>query len=110
MRQPISQPLRLWADFNNVMDDGSVLTVLRDVLVPKGDLEGAPVDLYDHEGNFCQGVIRRVQGSTVCVALIESSWVDGHAVSIERRLTLSERIVADMFPPRTRPSRVPEPA
>jgi hypothetical protein len=75
--------MRLWADFNNVFDDGTICTVVNVFVRDDEPLIGQAVGMYDHEGNFCEGIIEHADGSIVRVRLIEQTWIDADRVMVE---------------------------
>jgi hypothetical protein len=75
--------LRLWADFNEVEEEILWTSLRRVSFVPEGEPEiGQRVELYDHEGNACQGIVTKVRGPIVWVRLDLSTWIDAEAVQI----------------------------
>jgi hypothetical protein len=78
--------LRLWADFNGIEDQTVWTSLRRKSFVPDGEpWIGQRVELWDHEGNVCQGTVARVNYPIVYVDLDLSTWLDGEAVQIEPR-------------------------
>ncbi len=76
--------MRLWADFNEVDDDTVWTSLRRASFVPKGEPRvGQWIELWDHEGNVCWGVVTEVDAPIVYLRLDLSTWVDREAVSIE---------------------------
>lgn len=75
--------MKLWVDFNDV-DGEMVWTSLRRAqFVPEGEPHiGQWVELYDHEGNVCQGVVVSVDDPIVRLHLDLSTWVDAEANQI----------------------------
>lgn len=78
--------MRLWADFNEVYE-GSIWTSLRRAkFVPKGEPRiGQWIELWDHEGNSCFGVVTKVDAPIVYLRLDLSTWIDSEAVRISPR-------------------------
>lgn len=74
---------KLWADFNEV-DGETVWTSLRRAqFVPEGEPEiGQWIELYDHEGNACWGVVTEVDDPIVRLHLDFSTWIDAESVQI----------------------------
>lgn len=76
--------MRLWADFNEV--DGEMIwtSLRRASFVPDGEPEvGQLVELWDHEGNVCWGVVTNVDDPIVYIRLDLSTWVDAESIQIE---------------------------
>lgn len=78
--------MRLWADFNEV-DGEMIWTSLRRVdFLPEGEPKiGQRIDLWDHEGNVCTGIVTKVDDPIVWLSLDLSTWVDAEAVHIASR-------------------------
>lgn len=78
--------MKLWADFNEV-DGEMIWTSLRRVdFLPEGEPEiGQRVDLWDHEGNVCTGIVTNVDDPIVWLRLDFSTWIDAQSVHIASR-------------------------
>lgn len=78
--------MRLWADFN-AADGEMIWTSLRRAgFVPEGEPAiGQRIELWDHEGNVCMGVVTRVDDPIVYLRLDLSTWEDADSVQIERQ-------------------------
>jgi len=75
--------VRLWADFNEVDDEMIWTSLRRAPFIPDGEPEiGQRVELYDHEGNVCWGVVVDVDDPIVRLHLDLSTWIDAEANQI----------------------------
>lgn len=77
--------MRLWADFNDV--DGEMIwtSLRRASFIPDGEPElGQWIELYDHEGNVCMGVVTQVDDPIVYLRLDLSTWEDAEWIQIKR--------------------------
>jgi hypothetical protein len=83
----MEQLTRLWADFNEARG-GNIWTNLAEAdFVPEGEPhEGQWIELWDHEGNRCWGVVTEVDYPIVYLRLDLSTWVDSSTVQMEREL------------------------
>ena len=74
---------RLWADFNEVDGDMIWTSLRRADFVPEGEPEiGQRIELWDHEGNVCWGVVTKVDEPIVWLRLDLSTWVDAESKQI----------------------------
>lgn len=77
--------MRLWADFNETYE-GEIWTSLRRArkFIPNDQPRvGQWVELWDHEGNTCWGIVTRLERPIVHLRLDMSTWRDGDTVQIE---------------------------
>lgn len=75
--------MRLWADFNEVEDEMIWTSLRRAQFVPDGEPEiGQRVELYDHEGNVCWGIVVSVDDPIVRLHLDLRTWVDAETNQI----------------------------
>ena len=75
--------MRLWADFNDF--DGEVIwtSLRRASFVPEGEPQiGQRIELWDHEGNVCTGVVTKVDDPIVYLWLDLNTWADAGTVQI----------------------------
>ena len=77
---------KLWADFNDVDGDMIWTSLRRAEFVPEGEPEaGQQIELWDHEGNTCMGIVAQVDDPIVYLRLDLNTWEDAEAIQIERR-------------------------
>jgi hypothetical protein len=75
---------RLKADFNEEREGTIWASLHRVPFVPDGEPRiGQWIELWDHEGNTCWGVVTDVNYPIVYLKLDPSTWKDGDAVQIE---------------------------
>lgn len=76
--------MRLWADFNAVEGETVWTSLRRASFVPSGEPQvGQWINLWDHEGNSCWGVVTEVDDPIVYLRLDLSTWLDGEAVQVD---------------------------
>lgn len=78
--------LKLWVDFNEVYGEDVWTSLRRANFVPEGEPEiGQWVELYDHEGNVCQGMVTKVDDPIIWLRLDLSTWIDAENKEIEHQ-------------------------
>ena len=76
---------RLWADFNEARGENIWTDLAQERFIPEGQPhEGQWIELWDHEGNRCWGVVTEIDYPIVYLRLDLSTWVDSSTVQIER--------------------------
>lgn len=76
--------MKLWADFNE--DRGGVVwtSLHRAGFIPEGEPRiGQWIELWDHEGNTCRGVVTSVNYPIVYLELDTTTWKGSDTVQIE---------------------------
>lgn len=75
--------MRLWADFNEFDGETIWTSLRRATFVPEGEpAVGQQVELWDHEGNACFGIVTKVSDPIVWLWLDLNTWVDAESVHI----------------------------
>jgi hypothetical protein len=68
---------KLWADFNELEGETVWTSLRRAQFVPEGEPEiGQWIELYDHEGNACWGVVTDLDDPIVWLRLDLDTWKD----------------------------------
>ncbi len=76
---------RLWADFNEARGEDIWTDLAQERFIPEGEpYEGQWIELWDHEGNRCWGVVTGVDYPIVYLELDSGTWVDSSAIQIKR--------------------------
>jgi len=76
--------MRLWADFNEERRGVIRASLHREKFIPEGEpYIGQWIQLWDHEGNTCWGIVTDVNYPLVYLRLDVSTWVDGDPVHVE---------------------------
>lgn len=70
---------RLWADFNDADGEMVWTSLRRGESVPGGEPRaGQRIELWDHEGNTCGGIVVKVDYPIVYLRLDPSTWKDAN--------------------------------
>lgn len=75
---------KLWIDFNEVSGETAWTSLRRARFVPEGEPEiGQWIELYDHEGNVCWGVVTDVDDPIVRLHLDLNTWKDAETKQLK---------------------------